>query len=167
MAGFKDYKGTPFVPFILPIIPRGEPLSPDSKLTPEKLGKIPGLRDPDTGQWAGIDWKKLRVDDGALDIFATWYAQRPGAIETVGVNARELIAVDSDSDNMVVAMIVRETANETLGVVRARARGLVQVSALLSPRLRVAAYTQGARRGAGRQWRTVTRVRSSASASNG
>jgi hypothetical protein len=113
MAGFKDYKGTPFVSYILPIIPKGEPLSEASGLTQEMLGKIPGLRNPNTGQWAGFDWPRFIVDDGTLDIFAGWYANRP--CETVAINARELIAVDSDGDNIVVAAITRETLNDTLG----------------------------------------------------
>jgi hypothetical protein len=113
MAGFKDYKGTPFVPYLLPIIPRGEPLSPTSNLTAEKLGKIPGLRNPDTGEWVGFDWPNFNIYDNNLAGFASWYANRP--VETVGVNARELIGFDSDSDHPVVAKIVRDTLDDVLG----------------------------------------------------
>jgi hypothetical protein len=37
---FRDYVGTEFVPYLLPIIPRGAPLSPKTKqLTPEKIAR--------------------------------------------------------------------------------------------------------------------------------
>jgi hypothetical protein len=72
MAGFKDYKGTPFVPYLLPIIPKGEPLSAESSLTQDMLGKIPGLRNPDTGEWAGFDWPNWKVFEGSLDAFASY-----------------------------------------------------------------------------------------------
>ena len=120
MAGFKDYKGTPFVPFILPIIPRGSPLSPGSKLLPEKIGKIPGRRDPATGLWAGVPWNIWTSTDKMLDTMSGWYADRP--METVAIRSDELVAVDMDSDNPLVAEIAEMTAIEKLGFTTRRVR---------------------------------------------
>ena len=51
---FMDYDGTDLVPYILPIIPVGAPLSPRSKLTPDRIGRIPG---PAARRW--VVWLQL------------------------------------------------------------------------------------------------------------
>jgi hypothetical protein len=54
MTNFVDFRGTRFVPFLLPIIPVGSKLSEGSKPRPEMLGKIPG-RPNDDGTWACME----------------------------------------------------------------------------------------------------------------
>jgi len=54
---FVKYAGTPFQQYILPIIPVGATLSPQSKISPDQLGKIPGRYNCDQGNWVGFkDW---------------------------------------------------------------------------------------------------------------
>ena len=81
---FRDYAGTNFVPYLLPIIPYGAPLSPKTKqLTPDKIGKIPGQLLPDGG-WVGFpNWQHNATTDGLLAAFARWYANQP--CETIGI----------------------------------------------------------------------------------
>ena len=40
-SDFLKYAGTPFEHYILPIIPAGAPLSEESALTPDHLGRFP------------------------------------------------------------------------------------------------------------------------------
>jgi len=59
MANFKDYEKSPLMPDILPIIPKDGKLSPRSKLTPERIGKIPGIWTDDG--WIGFpNWTRHR-----------------------------------------------------------------------------------------------------------
>ena len=103
---FRDYAGTDFVPYLLPIIPHGAPLSPKTKqLTPEKIGKIPGQLLPDG--WVGFpNWQHNTTTDRMLSAFAKWYANQP--CETIGINSMIFLGADSDFDNPVVRDIVIE-----------------------------------------------------------
>jgi hypothetical protein len=103
---FRDYAGTDFVPYLLPIIPYGAPLSPKTKqLTPEKIGKIPGQLLPDG--WVGFPgWQNNTTTDRLLGAFANWYAKWP--CETIGTLGNQLLGTDSDFDNPVVRDIVIE-----------------------------------------------------------
>lgn len=46
---FSKYLGTPYQPYIRPAIPPDGILAPNSKVEPDKRGKVPGL-------WFGKDW---------------------------------------------------------------------------------------------------------------
>jgi len=122
---FLDYAGTPFEPFILPIIPKGagDKLSPHSKLTPDRLGKIPGVKYREG--WGGfpkhIPWSTHIAKAGTLAAWARMY-QEDGLVETIGVQARILIAIDVDFDDPNYARIIEEFAVETLGPAPARMR---------------------------------------------
>src|SRR5271166_6013845 len=112
---FRDYEGTEFVPYLLPIIPYGAPLSSKTKqLTPEKIGKIPGQRLADG--WVGFpNWQNHTSTGVMLGAFAKWYSDHP--CETIGINARFFLGIDSDFDNPVVRDIVIEEAAKRWGFV--------------------------------------------------
>src|SRR5947208_1657323 len=94
MAGFKDYKGTKFTPYILPIIPKGEPLAPESKLTPEKIGKIPGYKDEHGLWWGFKDFNRHTANHRILDAWARFYP--PPLVETVGFRTVDYPVIDAD-----------------------------------------------------------------------
>lgn len=117
---FRDYAGTRFVPFLLPIIPFGSPLSSKTKqLTPEKIGKIPGQRLADG--WVGMpNWQHRSCNDALLVPFAGWYKDQP--CETVGTRSNELLGNDSDFDNPVVRDIIIEEYVKRFGQAPIRTR---------------------------------------------
>ncbi len=117
---FRDYEGTEFVPYLLPIIPYGAPLSPKTKqLTPEKIGKIPGRRLPDG--WVGFpNWQNDSSTDRVLSAYAGWYKDQP--CETIGTRANFLLGNDSDFDNNVVRDIVIEEYVKRFGPAPIRTR---------------------------------------------
>jgi hypothetical protein len=124
MTKFADFKGTPFVPFVLTVIPKGEPLAPESKLTPEKLGKIPGVYDVDTKTWSGFNWNKPTYNrDGTLDVYDSWYVERGRPCSTIALQGPDMVAIDGDVlDNPEVAAVVRGVALRTLGPAPIRVR---------------------------------------------
>jgi hypothetical protein len=117
---FRDYAGTEFVPFLLPIIPKGAPLSPTkTKLTPERIGKIPGQLFNDG--WAGFkNWQHNITRSEVLPAFAAFYRDQP--CETIGINSKILLASDSDFDNPVVRDIVIEEYVKRFGEAPIRTR---------------------------------------------
>lgn len=123
--GFRDYAGSKFEPFILPIIPKeaGSKLVPGSSLTPDRLGKIPGVRYPEG--WGGFrkaaPWSKHISTAKHLASFARMYAE-DGFTETLGFQARRLPAIDIDWENPEYAQIVEDLAFEMLGVTPVRIR---------------------------------------------
>jgi hypothetical protein len=123
--GFADYGPTPFCPYVLPIIPKGaaDKLSPHSKLTPDRLGKIPGLRYPEGWRGFGkqLPWQKHISTPKILKTFAEMYAQ-DGLVETIGLRLGVLIAVDIDWENPEIAELVMKLAGEDLGVTPIRFR---------------------------------------------
>src|SRR5271166_860965 len=117
---FRDYVGTEFAQYLLPIIPHGAPLSSKTKqLTPEKIGKIPGRRLDDG--WVGFpNWQNTSSPDKILPAYARWYADQP--CETIGTNAKFLLGSDSDFDNNVVRDIVIEEYVKRFGQAPIRTR---------------------------------------------
>jgi hypothetical protein len=117
---FRDYVGTEFVPYLLPIIPHGAPLSPKTKaLTPEKIGKIPGRRLPDG--WVGFpNWQSNISSDAVLAPYAKWYHDQP--CETIGINSKFFPGADSDFDNPVVRDIVIDEYVKRFGSAPIRTR---------------------------------------------
>src|SRR5882762_5040450 len=107
MAGFKDYKDSPFLPYILPIIPFGAALSETSKLTPERIGKIPGVLTPKG--WTGFgDFTKHTSTNAMMDGFAAFY--KPPQVETVGMLTQDYICLDCDVDDAVYAKVIDDIA---------------------------------------------------------
>ncbi|MGC2200163.1 MAG: hypothetical protein WA633_08475, partial [Stellaceae bacterium] len=96
-SSFRKYAGTPLQSHILPIIPVGAQLSPDSNLTPEHLGKIPGRYNAQTGCWAGFDWQNNNATATQLE---RWEDQQLDTGPTaVGMRTVEFPVLDVDSDN--------------------------------------------------------------------
>lgn len=95
-----------------PIIPPGATLSPNSAISPDKLGKIPGF----LGQqgWYGFDWHDFETLPSHLLKWATW----KGA--GVGVRCRQVCAVDIDVLDPDLADLVELAVTETLGAAPVR-----------------------------------------------
>ena len=118
---FVDYTGTEFVPFLLPIIPKGSRLSEGYNLTPEGIGKVPGLRGQD-GRWYGFKgFTKHLCRDDVLPAWARFY-QLDKRTETIGCLGRELPLIDQDADHPVIAEIARRRALDVLGPAPVRGR---------------------------------------------
>lgn len=114
---FSDYAGTPFVPHLLPIIPKGAPVISE-KLSRMEIGKIPGLRWP--SGWTGFeDWPSMTTPEGVLPKWDAWY---PSGQQVVGPRAAELPGIDMDADHPVVAEIVYRNALFYLGPAPKRGR---------------------------------------------
>jgi P4 family phage/plasmid primase-like protien len=114
---FSDYAGSKFVPYLLPIIPRDATLSPTSKLTPDKLGKIPGWRS-ETG-WVGFAWQKHRTPESQLAAYDKMYGE---AVPTIGVQAERLPGMDIDVPDADVVEEIVKIAIEEMGNAPRRGR---------------------------------------------
>lgn len=118
---FRKFVGTPYQGYILPIIPVGASLSPNSKLTPDHLGKIPGRYNAQEGHWAGWDWQNNRTTKTQLE---RWELQQ---IETgptaAAMNTVKFPGLDIDSDDEAFRDMVWALADQHLDktpVVRCR-----------------------------------------------
>jgi P4 family phage/plasmid primase-like protien len=107
---FPDYSGSKFVPYLLPIIPRDATLSPASKLTPDKLGKIPGWRRDDG--WAGFAWQKHRLSEGQLRAYEKMYGD---SVQTIGLQASKFPGLDLDVSVQALVDALRVIAEEEMG----------------------------------------------------
>ena len=106
MANFKDYGNSPLMPDILPIIPKDGKLSPRSKLTPERIGKIPGIWTDDG--WIGFpNWTRHRNrKPSILEAFDIQFG-KSGHEPIVGLQAEEYPAIDVDCEDPEVIRIVK------------------------------------------------------------
>ncbi|HEV2186959.1 MAG TPA: hypothetical protein VGR70_07110, partial [Stellaceae bacterium] len=120
--GFQEYKGTPFEPWILPIIPVGAKLTEGSKIPEDKIGKIPGLYYPQSERWSGLArWSKQVTNGGkAFPVWDGWY---PKDEQVVGLQTRNFPAIDADVLEAWQADIVRDVAFRILGPTIVRGRG--------------------------------------------
>src|SRR5215472_1097834 len=91
-----DWRGTPFVPYLLPIIPATAKIDHDiSKLSEDKIGKLPGKWHSPKG-WIGFSkWQEYRATEKDLDKWATWYTHEK-VPDTIGMRAGDFIFVDID-----------------------------------------------------------------------
>ncbi len=111
---FLKYIGTPFESWILPIIPAGAELTKDSKLSPDKLGKIPGKWFPGPRKWAGFhEWQKHSTTQNDLQRWHSW--QTPDVPIAIGMRTAELPVVDIDSDHPEIVEAICKLALEHLG----------------------------------------------------
>jgi len=121
MTGFLDYKNSPFVHYLLPIIPREVPLSDKSGLTPERIGKIPGRWTP--GGWVGFgDFTKHTTTEAQLDTFASYFTHDQGVKETIGMLGADFPMLDSDVEDEEAAQIVRQVVAMFFGETATRVR---------------------------------------------
>jgi hypothetical protein len=103
-SDFKKFIGTPFQPYILPIIPAGGTLAEDSSLTPDHLGKIPGWWSTTDHAWRGYQyWQRLETKKKYLENWQGWQdpitpknPHTAGVPIAVGLRLGELIAIDID-----------------------------------------------------------------------
>lgn len=101
-TNFKKWAGTDFEAYILPIIPAGATLKPESKLKPEMLGKIPGRYSPDVRAWAGLyQWQLHRGTARSLAIFESW--QLDAGPVACGINTRNFPCFDIDCNDPAIA----------------------------------------------------------------
>jgi hypothetical protein len=97
ISDFMRFIGTDFEPDILPIIPAGALLKPDSSLSPEHLGRIPGKYLASVGAWVGFaGWLTHEADKYDLERWEGW--QKPGVPVAVGLNTRRFHAFVIDTD---------------------------------------------------------------------
>lgn len=133
-SDFLKFIGTPFQRFILPIIPAGAKLSPESSLTPDQLGKIPGKWNPrdEAHWWVGFgrwqshtataydlenwDWWQMpsdqMMDNGKLAGPHTY-----GAAIALGMRCgpESIIAIDIDVTKKEIADWLEARARTILG----------------------------------------------------
>src|SRR5437763_13399361 len=110
---FKDYKQSPLLPWLIPIIPKGAKLSPTSSLTPERIGKIPGCWTPDG--WVGFGgFTKHRTTAKMCDAFDAFYKDGGGKAPIVGLIADEHLLFDNDHDDPRTNWIVGDTLKRML-----------------------------------------------------
>jgi hypothetical protein len=120
MAGFKDYRDSKFMQFVLPIIPAGARLSARSSLDQGKVGKIPGRQIGDG--WAGfVGWRSFTATPQELEGWPRMYGE-DGLPETIGLQAKELPACDVDVEDEEAAALVEATARLFLGPAPKRSR---------------------------------------------
>jgi hypothetical protein len=119
-SDFRQYIGTPFQPYILPIISRGAKLKADSKLTEDHLGKIPGKYFPAVGEWSGFyQWQSNRTTSTALERWQVWQEPAPdgsGMTISIGLRTKVILAVDIDADDEAVANELEMRAICMLGI---------------------------------------------------
>jgi hypothetical protein len=116
-SDFLKFIGTDFERYILPIIPAGAKLAPESKLTPDHLGKIPGRWLVEQRAWVGFkDWSKHYVYARAwsLEHWHRWQAESGTAI-AVGLNTNVFNVIDIDSDDPAIADTIETYAAKYLG----------------------------------------------------
>ncbi len=114
---FLKYIGTPFQPYILPIIPAGAKLRPDSALTPDHLGKIPGKFYPEPKEWSGFwKWQTNAATRAMIERWQHWQdPDQAGVSIALGLWTGVLIAFDVDINNRRVAESLINVIIATLG----------------------------------------------------
>jgi hypothetical protein len=118
---FTNYAGTPFAPWLLPIIPCDATLTGGSKITPENLGKIPGMKYQ--SGWSGFaGWTGITVKETVLVIWDSWY---PKDECTIGLQGRLFPCIDADVNEAWQAQVIRDVAFQVFGetIVRGRSDG--------------------------------------------
>lgn len=121
MASFQDYRGSVFMPWLLPIIPVGAKLTDGSLITPDKIGKIPGWYHGPQAGWSGLGgWNgKGAANVKALQLWDSWFAPRPPII---GLRASRFPGFDLDTEEGWQTEIAQDIAFNTCGKTIARAR---------------------------------------------
>ena len=115
---FQDYRGSPFAEWLLPIIPVGATLTAGSKIAPESIGKIPGLKEG--ARWAGFaGWTKVHINEKALAPWDGWYYPAP---PTIGLQARNFPGIDLDVNDEGLAGLACSAAFKAFGPTIVRGR---------------------------------------------
>jgi len=118
-SNFLKYAVSPLRQYILPIIPAGANLGPDSSLPPDNLGKVPGTYSRSQGCWYGHPgWQRHVTKVGDLRRWEGWQKQEPGSPGVpvpIGIRLSPLIGADFDINNGAVSAWAQGIAVETLG----------------------------------------------------
>ena len=93
---------------LISVIPPGSALTPESKIDPAAIGKIPGVR-AGSGLWHGYDWRKAPAP--GLDTLRRW--EQWGA--NVGLRTDRFPAVDIDCTDAALALELKRLALHMLG----------------------------------------------------
>lgn len=117
MGTFSKYIGTAFEGELRPGIPPGAKLSSGSKIDPQKLGKVPGIRGAE-GRWIGLPraMQDVQPPPNALKAWDLW------GTENVVLRGGNFIGVDIDTDSASLAENFRRLAEEHLGAAPVRGR---------------------------------------------
>ena len=120
MSSFQPYRGSVFMPWLLPIIPIGAKLTPLSDIKPENIGKIPGKFEADR-MWRGFaGWNALRpIEEGVLHFWDSWYFPKPPII---GIRAWKFPSIDLDVLLTWQALTGRDIAFKVFGETCVRSR---------------------------------------------
>jgi putative DNA primase/helicase len=97
---------------LIPVIPPGATIAPSSKISPESVGKIPGLRMAN-GMWCGFDWRKMTANIDDVRQWVRWNAN-------VGVRTDHFPCVDIDCADPKLADAIEKIAHRTLGAAPVR-----------------------------------------------
>ncbi|MDE2096282.1 MAG: hypothetical protein KGL39_03485 [Patescibacteria group bacterium] len=118
---FSDWKGTAFEPYLLPIIPAGSKINHAiSKLSDDKVGKLPG-KWVDNNGWVGFPkWQEHRATGKELDWWERWYFDQPCA--TIGMRTGDYLFVDIDVTDAEVAEKIQAAMLVMLGPAPIRTR---------------------------------------------
>jgi putative DNA primase/helicase len=97
---------------MIPVIPPGATIAPSSKITPESVGKIPGLRMAND-LWVGFDWRKMSATPDDVRQWVRWNAN-------VGVRTDRFPCIDIDCADAKLAAQIEGIARRKLGPAPAR-----------------------------------------------
>ncbi len=117
-TNFLKYAGTPFEPFILPIIPAGVELKKDSSLTAAHLGKIPGKWYPQPNLWSGFyGWQSHWANANDLERWQRWQGKDKANLPIAsGLRTGLILAMDIDVNQEDIARDISSIIHATLGV---------------------------------------------------
>jgi hypothetical protein len=105
-----------FTEWLLPIGPVGAKLSPNSKIDPSQVGKIPMVYLKDRGHWSGyVGWTKHKHTEEQVRMFSRWAAG-------VGLNAAVFNGGDVDIEDAELAEAIVQAAIRRLGPTAVRYR---------------------------------------------
>jgi putative DNA primase/helicase len=97
---------------LIPVIPPGATIAPSSKITPESVGKIPGLRMANE-LWCGFDWRKMTSTIEDVRQWVRWNAN-------IGVRTDVFPCVDIDCADEKLAAQIEKIALRSLGAAPVR-----------------------------------------------
>jgi hypothetical protein len=117
-SDFLKYAGTPFEPYILPIIPAGAKLTKNSTLTPKHLGKVPGIWLPDVKRWRGFPgWQRHRACRADLVRWQGWQ-ERDNADTAIAIGLQlghHIVAANIDIGDAAIADLAERIVIAALG----------------------------------------------------
>jgi hypothetical protein len=100
---------------VIPVIPYGAPVDPDSHIDLKSRGKAPGELLAN-GNWRGLShWQAIEVTEDALRGWAKWHP-------SWGLRTRTIRTIDIDEDDPTIANALRQITEKKLGTAPFRGR---------------------------------------------